>query len=328
MTPGACPGVVRSLLSPALVGEHVARAWGLAVERVRLLAVGHNDHYELLLGGRRAVVRVYRHRWRSHREVAYEVATLAALAARGAPVTAVVPRPDGTLSSAVDAPEGERLCAVFALAPGAKPRLEPRFARTYGRAVAAVHAASDSVDVGRPPRTLDVVALLDRPAAALRKALAARPELLARVADATAALSDLLRQNAAGLADRGFCHGDVIGDNVHVEGDDPVLFDFDFCCESWRAYDLASFRRRLLARRPTDPSDIWKAFLAGYTAERPSPPVDPAAVAILTAARQLWLLGEQSATLDVFGAAWFENPGYLDARIALLTELVAAASRA
>jgi Ser/Thr protein kinase RdoA (MazF antagonist) len=40
----------------------------------------------------------------------------------------------------------------------------------------------------------------------------------------------------------GVCHGDIYSGNIRVDtNNNPILFDFDFCGNGWRAYDISMY---------------------------------------------------------------------------------------
>src|SRR5262249_32520418 len=141
----------------------------------------------------------------------------------------------------IDAPEGPRACVLFTRAPGALPG-EPHPSAAFGRALAALHDATDGLAVPTLPPVVGVDALLAGPVAAMRGFRPDRVEAIAYVQAVAGALARRLDAIGSGL-DVGPIHGDLHGGQGHVAADGTVtLFDFDDCGEGWRAYDLAGFR--------------------------------------------------------------------------------------
>jgi Ser/Thr protein kinase RdoA (MazF antagonist) len=256
---------LRSLLAPADVARLVAAAYGLDVRHATLLRTLVNDVYRVETAHGPLVFKLYRH-GRGVTEVAWEARLAAHLHERGVPVVRTVPRPGGDPVCTIAAPEGERAGLLWEWAPGALPgtSIDDRLATEFGRTVAAFHAAADD---GAPPAPVTRAEPLGGTLAELRAVVEpADRELLDVLA---AALPE--RIAAAGL-ERGICHGDVSLDNVHLDGDRLVLYDFDRAAEDFRAADLTGVAT----------TTWWPAFLAGYRAVRSLGDADLAALPWLT----------------------------------------------
>jgi Ser/Thr protein kinase RdoA (MazF antagonist) len=255
------------------------------------------------------VLRIYRAGWRSADEIAYEMAALEHLGAKGVPVARPVRRRNGALVDWLAAPEGSRAAVLFTHAPGRELDGSTEDSRRYGCAVASIHAATDDFEIGHPRFALDLEHLLTQPLAAIR------PFLRHRLADLDTieTLATLVRRRVAALPagemDRGFCHGDFHGDNAHIEGDTVTMFDFDCCGPGWRAYDIAVFRWRWGEDEAGD--ERWAAFLEGYRSKRPIGETDLAAVPLFVVARAIWLRGLHAGNTGDWGRSWL-NDAYWD----------------
>mgnify|MGYP000182659935 CR=1 FL=1 len=192
------------------------------------------------------------------------------------------------------APEGERVGALFASAGVVEAReISAAQSRDLGRLAGMLHATVDggNASYARPP--IDEDALIDAPLAATRGAIAGGDDLafLETVAERVRhRLSELPR----GAPDYGYCHGDLHPGNVRFDtSGQPTLFDFDFCGDGWRAYDLAVFLWNTFGeRRPRRWRESrWRAFLRGYREVRPLPEGLDEAVPLFLAARQIWFIG-------------------------------------
>jgi Ser/Thr protein kinase RdoA (MazF antagonist) len=120
---------------------------------------------------------VYRARWRSHSDVAYEVELLTYLAGRGVSVSMPIAGTDGAATRALRAPEGTRQLVLFTFAQG-KPLSWDIEDHCYlaGQVAAAVHTASDGFKSRHSRFSLDVNYLIDVPLATIRPFLAQRPD--------------------------------------------------------------------------------------------------------------------------------------------------------
>ena len=280
-----------------------------AVTACRLLHRGLNDSYLVEAPRGRHVLRVYRAGWRTADEIAYEIAVLEHLGRKGVAVALPVRRRNGAVVDWLPAPEGSRAAVLFTHAPGRELNGSVEDSRRYGRAVAAVHAATDDFKPGLHRFALDLDHLLAEPMAAIRPFLRHRPVDLDTIETLTATVRRRLEALPMGAMDRGFCHGDFHGDNAHIDDTAVTLFDFDCCGPGWRAYDIAVFRWRWGDDEAGD--GRWAAFLEGYRSLRPIGETDLAAVPPFVVARAIWLRGLHAANTADWGRSWL-NEGYWD----------------
>ena len=79
--------------------------------------------------------------------------------------------------------------------------------------------------------------------------------------DQAAALGSRLREFLSnGRLERGICHMDLTLDNVHVNGDDLTVFDFDSACRCWRAIEPHGVVKHS--------TSSFRAWLSGYRSVR------------------------------------------------------------
>ncbi len=254
--------------------------------------VGLNDHHLITTPQGQYVLRVYRAGWRTEEDIAYEVAVLNHLAARGVPACAPLPRRDGAFSSAFAGEQGPRTAVLFTCAPGAPPDpADPAALRTCGRVMALIHRHTDDFTCEHQRFALDLDHLLAQPRLTLRPYLRHRPEKATFLETAVDALRAGLEARVESL-EWGFCHGDFHGGNARLDGDGTLrVFDFDCGGPGWRAYDLSVCR--LYCREEAR----WETFREGYEEVRPLPAAAEAALPWFIVARQVWRMG-------VFAEAW------------------------
>ncbi len=302
--------VTYSTLSTDALAAWLEAGYALGpVSACHLLHRGLNDSYLVEAARQRYVLRVYRAGWRTAEEVAYEAAVLEHLGRKTVPVALPVRRRDGAVVDWLKAPEGNRAAVLFTHAPGRELDGGDEECRRYGRAVAAVHAATDDFETRHARFALDLEHLLARPIAAIRPFLRHRPADLDAVETIAATVARRIAALPADEMDRGFCHGDFHGDNAHIDGDTVTLFDFDCCGPGWRAYDIAVFRWRWGDDGAGDRR--WAAYLEGYRSLRPIGEADLAAVPLFVAARAIWLRGLHAANTADWGRSWL-NDAYWD----------------
>jgi Ser/Thr protein kinase RdoA (MazF antagonist) len=307
--------VIHSILSAGAVLAEVAQAYPIDTPATcQLLMPGMNDTYLLTARGHHSIIRIYRARWRSPSEIAYELELLAHLTARGVSVSVPLAARDGSLIRPLSVPEGTRYLVLFTYARGTPLSwMKEEHCYRAGRLLAAIHAASEDFGSEHGRFRLDLGYLIDAPLAAVRPFLTHRSEDWCYLEG----FADRLRARAetavgAGL-DWGACHGDFSSTgNFHVAEDHTLtVFDFDLCGPGWRAYDLAPIQR---AARGYKNSAVWDTFLKGYTETRPLAVADLAAVPLFHTINRLWSLGMRAGNVAKWGAL-FMGDWYLDSQL-------------
>jgi Ser/Thr protein kinase RdoA (MazF antagonist) len=239
------------------------------------------------------------------------------LARAGVSVSQPIARKDGGWTLGVEAVEGRRQVVLFQYAEGQPtPQITEAFAALYGRAAAALHAATDDFASRYPRFELGLAHLLDQPLAEMAPLLAHRPADWEYLVDLARRLREGVAALPVGALDRGFCHGDFHHGNAHVAGDRLTLFDFDCCGTGWRAYDIAVFRWGV-QQWCEAPKALWTAFLQGYTEAGGVSPEELAAVPLFVAIRQIWIMGMQAENAPDWGYAQ-AGDAYFDEALAYL----------
>jgi Ser/Thr protein kinase RdoA (MazF antagonist) len=271
-------------------------------------------------------------------ELEAEAEVAAALAGRGLPVAAPVARRDGRFAGAIALPGGPRLALLFDDAPGdevAAPSVAQ--AEALGVVLARVHAAIDIPAAARRWR-IDADSLARAPLRAVERWLAraggdadavrAATGRCAALAGLVDELAAMLGPAAAGALAIGLCHGDLQPENVRFDGDRPTLFDLEVCGVGPCAYDLACYWRRRIGLAPDDadpPHAEWHALVRGYERVRPLSPAERRAIPALAALRAVWVMALPAAPGATWGQDWLLDPEYLDAHVAMIERLAAAA---
>jgi Ser/Thr protein kinase RdoA (MazF antagonist) len=279
----------------AVVSRLVTTAYDLRPPpRCSRLHEGLNDAYLIETATDRFVLKLYRAGWRTREEVLYEVDALLHLHGKGVPVACPLPASDGSSVQSVPTAEGERQAVLFTHAGGVEAAcLDPALCRRMGHIQAAVHNAADDFHSPHPRFALDLDHLLTEPLARLEPLLAHRDEDWQLLLTVASVVRRRVEQQTTEGVDWGFCHGDLVPQNVRFSGDQFCLFDFECSGPGWRASDLALFHTYLLDERAQIAAvePLWEAFLEGYRTRRPLRSTDLALVSTLAAAKQVWVLG-------------------------------------
>ncbi|MCP2014403.1 Ser/Thr protein kinase RdoA (MazF antagonist) [Deinococcus sp. HSC-46F16] len=294
LSPGATPPAVPLALLEEVITTYdlpgpVSLAW---------LRRGFNDHYEVTAGAARFILRVYlpdKPYIRSPSDFQAEVDALNVFATEGLPVSAPVPDRHGALLKVLDTDGQRRPLALFTYAHGEERHgrdFTETAARDLGTTLAQLHLVADERNLGQGRYTLDEEFLVDRPIAALRRALGPDADgLEAYGKTLKAGLRNLPRAQGA----FGFIHGDLHTGNLRVEQGRCTVFDFDHGGQGWRAYDLAVLRMSL-------PDGPWAALLEAYRSVRPFSAEEEEALPLLARVRELWDPGDFLAML--YTGAW------------------------
>ncbi len=288
---------------------------------------GINDTYRVDTAVQQYYLRVYRHGWRTHEQVAAETDLLTRLAAEGLSVSAPVAARTGEMVHVWDAPEGARLAVLFTAAPGelAKDTAVSQ-SHALGQLTARLHNLTDQWELDYPRPAFDAAYFLHEPIAHIQAVFGQRQQdmsLIRRLADK---LGCWLEAQPCAAPFSGLCHGDLHPENVHFTADgQATLFDFDCFGYGCRAYDLATFlwSRYLFASSDQKRQRTWMAFLDGYEQERPLPLDTLPAVLRFVVLRQIWVMGMHTGPFtQQYGRRWL-NEKYVDKHFGLLNRLVA-----
>jgi Ser/Thr protein kinase RdoA (MazF antagonist) len=279
-------------------------AWDLAVPRVSLLKYRENAVFSVSAAqGRRAVLRVHRPRYRSDDDIRSEIAWMRALDAAGIPTPAVLDTLSGDVLTKVSiegVPE-TRQCDLMDWVDGQPPgTLEAGVAapddavRTLYRAVGDLAARMHAhvTEWKRP-------ASFSRPAWKVATLVGDNPTFgrfweLEGLSDEQRpillAARDRVRERLAqlGPADA-LIHGDLVPDNILVNGAATRVIDFDDFGWSWVGFELAT---SIFSLQISGGFDAGLAgYLEGYRSIRPMPEHELALLPDLLVARALSYLG-------------------------------------
>jgi Ser/Thr protein kinase RdoA (MazF antagonist) len=300
--------VTYSILSADALKAEVAQAYGIDMPvSCQLLRRGLHDTYLLTTEDSRYIARVYRVRWRTPSDVAYELELLAHLATQGVSVAVPIPTRGGCLSRQLAAPEGTRQLVLFPYIEGTPLSWnEEEHCYLAGKLLASIHTASEDFASRHARFRLDLRYLIDAPLAAIRPFLAHRPEDWSYLEW----LAGRLRARAAAAVgaglDWGVCHGDWSSARIHIsDGPTCTALDFDHCGPGWRAYDLAAIQ---WVGMGDDTGRIWASFMKGYTETRPLAAAELAALPLFHATCHLAMLGSYAENVDDWGALRLGDP--------------------
>jgi Ser/Thr protein kinase RdoA (MazF antagonist) len=140
---------------------------------------------------------------------------------------------------------------------------------------------------------LDFSFLLDQPLRWIQPLLVHRPTDWQYLLELAAWLRQQVETLSTSGLEWGFCQGDALGGNAHLNGDVLTHFDFDDCGPGWRAYDLATYLWINAWRKPQGVSERWEEYLHAYGGHRALAAVDLDAIPAFVAIREVWVIGQQ-----------------------------------
>lgn len=285
------------------LAERALAAWDLATPRVELLKYRENAVFLVTTAdGARAILRVHRPRYRSDDDIRSEIAWMQALDADGIPTPAAIATRAGdwlTTVAADGVPEA-RQCDLMAWVPGTPPgTLEAGVAtdaaglRALYRAVGGLAARMHTHAAAWPKP-----AWFSRPAWNVETLVGDAPtfgrfwELDAIDGEALPILlaaRDRVRQRLSARPAAALIHGDLVPDNILVDGATTRVIDFDDFGWSWIGFEVATSLYTLQLAGGF--ADGLAGYLEGYREMRPFPDEDLALLPDFLMARGLSYLG-------------------------------------
>ena len=286
---------MNTLLESADILELVQANYSLdTLQTCTLIRRGFNDHYFIKAGQAKYIFRVYlngKYYVDSPEAFQFELDLLDYLHTQNIPVSYPIRMNNGELLGWTSTSLGKRATALFSFAPGGEVTTESltiEESLEVGKTTAAFHLAANGFSSGHERYHLNLKYLVDEPLRLLEKDGGEQAqELLASlpsVPDLVSAVKSLSVDND----EYGIIHGDLHPGNMHFQGNQVTLFDFDHCGYGWRAYDLAPFYHAPDAHR--------KAFLQGYETLRPLTEGERDCLPVFAKLRMLWDAGDVLAT--------------------------------
>jgi len=235
-----------SVLSSDALGDYISREYFAAtLLRCRLFYRGLHDIYKVIAGGQTYFFKVYRQGIRSAAEIQSELDLLLHLKASDLAVTVPVIKMDGTYMSEFMTTNGVRYGVLYTSVGASEFSHMEETAESnekLGTYIASIHAAWDKSNFAINRWTIDENTFIDRSMDALRRF----SEIHHVDIDFLETVADHVKKKLLNLSVErpqfGICHGDFYSGNVRVDANDnPILIDFDFCGNGWRAYDISMY---------------------------------------------------------------------------------------
>jgi len=248
------------------IEQQLKKSFGFENPVCKNLNTPANDVIEVVVPDGHYALKLYNVASRQAKDVQWEVDLTRHLIENGAPVAKPVAGKDGYLHNFVIGGQ-DRATVLFEWAAGEKPQASHDTYVLLGKAAAHIHQAADTFTSELPREKYNAAMLIDEQLERMKKSLVESGQWR-RVFDLTERLRKII---ANPTLDYGICHMDLTLDNVHRDGGNMTVFDFDSSGESWRA--LEPWKVKKLSE------DYFHAWLAGYRSVREFSKDDEGAVA-------------------------------------------------
>ncbi len=276
-----------------------------------LFAIGVNDVYRLTASGRRYILRVsHANRFGTFDEDAYrfELDMIRFLKEQAFPLSHALLNVENKPFVAIAFPEGVRYFVLFSFAEG-QPHsiLTTEDALLLGATLGRLHKALDTFTSTYHRFELDETFLIDEPLRHLRQAPDVDRNDLAFLENLAPALKLTMQRLPRSAEMFAPIHGDYWWHNVHFDRKIVTLFDFDFCGNGWRLYDIATLQGTARANGFEWPAEVVKAFIEGYESFRVLTEHERNALQDFESIRVIWALGLAASLRKVNGDRWFSE---------------------
>ncbi|GLS90612.1 hypothetical protein GCM10007916_16790 [Psychromonas marina] len=284
---------------------------------------GLNDTYKVITATQTYILRLYRHNWRTHQAISFELDALLYLQKKGVNVAFPIPTCEGDYIIPFHAPEGLRYAVLTHYIPGKELDFSiPENGALYGKHMAKLHQSSAQFHSSYQRAELNVEHLLTEPLQRIKPFLTKRHDDWLFIEAYAQTLSTRLQQALDKAPTLFFCHGDLHGGNAHINNQQLGFFDFDCCGLGLRSYDLAVFKWSLLTENKS--LSIWERFLQSYLKHYPLDTKEQDLIDTLVSIRHIWLIGLH---IDIAVAKGWLDESYFDQKIAFLREQSIALNR-
>lgn len=235
-----------SVLSSSALGDYITRDYfpGASV-KCRLFYRGLHDIYRVTVSNKEYFFKVYRQGIRSMEEIQSEIDLLNHLESSGVESVLPVMKLDGKCISPFHTVNGVRYGVLYTsvgLREFNQVEETAELNERLGRYIASVHHAWDQCDHVFHRWSLDANSFIDHSMNTVREFSGTYDIDIDFLEEVATNVKNQLENLTNEKPQYGVCHGDIYGGNIRVDANqNPVLFDFDFCGNGWRAYDISMY---------------------------------------------------------------------------------------
>jgi Putative homoserine kinase type II (protein kinase fold) len=213
--------------------------------RCRLFYRGLHDIYKVSTENETYFFKVYRQGVRSIEEIQSEIDLLNHLKALDIKATYPVSKQDNTIIGQFMTANGIRYGVLYTsvgLREFDQIEETAESNERLGSYIASIHNAWDKCDfvINRP--NLDSHSFIDDSMCSIKQFSNIHDFDINFLEEVAKNVKIKLTSLSIEKPQYGVCHGDIYGGNIRVDANyDPILFDFDFCGNGWRAYDISMY---------------------------------------------------------------------------------------
>lgn len=235
-----------SVLSAAALCNYLRREYfPYASLRCRLFYRSLHDIYRVIAGNEVYFFKVYRQGVRSLEEIQAEIDLLNYLKLSGIEVAYPINKKDGTFVNNFSTVNGVRYGVMYTsvgIREFDSVEETAELNESLGSYIASIHNAWDKCDFEINRRDLNADLFIDKSMNAIREFYNVHKFDIDFLEEVAKKVKEKLKSLPTERPQYGVCHGDLYGGNIRVNADNkPVLFDFDFCGNGWRAYDISMY---------------------------------------------------------------------------------------
>ncbi|GGD85281.1 hypothetical protein GCM10010911_49610 [Paenibacillus nasutitermitis] len=234
-----------SVLSSDALCDYISREYFSRNLKCRLYYRGLHDIYKIIAANKEYFFKVYRQGMRSMEEIQAEVDLLNHLKCSGIEVTLPVMNRNGTFISEFNTINGIRYGVLYTsvgIYEFNQVEETTELNEKLGSYMASIHNAWDTSDFGINRWDLDSHSFIDRSMNAIRQFSTIYDFDINFLEEVAENVKKKLAYLTIEKPQYGVCHGDLYSGNIRVDANNnPILFDFDFCGNGWRAYDISMY---------------------------------------------------------------------------------------
>jgi Ser/Thr protein kinase RdoA (MazF antagonist) len=316
--------VTESTLSTVHLGHFLQKKYNLSLAtECKLFRTGINHLYIITDGQNKFVFRIYTLGWRSKLEIAEEVRLLNHLKDNQIPISFPIADQGENFIQEFEAPEGNRFGVMFSFAEGEKrSRLTTENSYQVGLAMGRMHKVTAGFELQRVTYTPEV--LLVKSLDSAKQFYKPDSEEMNFVSRTTDSLLVKYKSIDLGELRTGAIHLDIWFDNLHFNGDEVTIFDFDFCGNGWLCYDIAYFMVQLYNTNPveTEYQEKLSRFLEGYESIVKISGEERRIIPFLAVSIWFFYMGVQCEKFDTWSNL-FLNEDHLKRFIAIIKKWIA-----
>ena len=239
------PLEVSVLSSNALLNYITQEYFPKALLRCRLFYRSIHDIYKVIVDNEIYFFKVYRQGIRSMKEIQSEIDLLNYLKATGIKAVCPVIKQDGTFVGQFKTANGIRYGVLYTsvgIYEFDEMEESAELNERVGSYIASLHNAWDKCDFGISRQNIDSYSFIDDSMSAIRQFSTIHDFDIDFLEGVAKKVKEGLTSLFTEKPQYGICHGDFYGGNMRVDDDkNPILFDFDFCGNGWRAYDISMY---------------------------------------------------------------------------------------